>query len=637
MLQAIHDRVMGVVGWIVLGLLIITFAFFGLNSYLKTGGGTYAAKVNDVEISQDQYKRAYDQMLARVKQAMGDKFDPDAIKESELRQSALTKLINEELIVQAADNAGLAASDSLLATQLTSVEAFKNDGTFSKERYAQTLRYQGMTPAQFEWRLGREIIANQLKSGIIDTSAGPLEQLRRAYSLQGQKRRFNYIQVPETVVSGNLSISEQDARDFYQAHPDQFKTAERVKVQYLELNAAELNIARAVDEEQVKALYEEHHDKYVTPEQRHARHILVAVHGDSEADIKAAQTRAEEISKRLDKGEDFVAIAGKESDDTASAASGGDLGTFGKGVMVPEVENAIFSMKVGERSKPVKSSFGFHIIELLGIEPEVATPLDQVRNELVEELQSSERNDMFTEKQETLANLTFEQPDSLQGAATELDLKIQETDWITRAGGAGIANNPKVVAAAFSDDVLKNGNNSGVIETGDDQVIVLRVVDHQQAALPPFEEVRAAAMAAARKDRISTLLTDRGQGYLEGLESGKTGMDTIAKELGLKIEYNVLLPRSSQYPSAYIIERAFALQRPELNKPVFDGFLQPDGGYVLLDLEEVQDGKFDELPEATRKQAQRSMNELQGISEMEMVLDDLESEATINKPVANSP
>ncbi len=635
MLQAIHDRVMGIVGWFILAILFIAFAFFGLNSYMKSSVENYAAKVNDVEISDAQFRRAYDQQQARIRQALGDNYKPELIDDAQLRKDTLTKLVNEELVLQEAMSDKLAASDSALTAQIASVEQFRKDGVFSRERYTDTLHYQGMTPESFEWRLRREIIANELKSGILLTASGTEQELRRAYALQAQLRRFNYLVIPESSVEKEVSLDDGKLNEFYQAHPDMFRTPERVRVRYLDLDAAKLAVDRTVDEEQIKALYAEHRDKYVTPEQRHARHILITPKSDAEADVAAARKKAEAVIKRLDKGEDFATVAKEVSDDPVSAKEGGDLGTFGKGVMVPEVEQAVFGMKVGERSsQPVRSSFGFHIIELLGIVPEKATPIEQVRKELVDELLHGERNDQFYEQQDTLANLAFEQPDSLQGAAAALGLTIQESGWFSRSGGSGIADNPKVVAAAFSDDVLKNGNNSSPVEVGDDHVVVLRVADHQDAALPPLDEIRDKVTAAAHKDALEHLLRSKGDSLLAALNSGKSTLDSIAQDRKLELGHSILLPRTATQPSAFVVKKAFALPRSASNKPVFDGFLQPDGGYVLLSLEEVQDGNFDKLPESSRKQALRSLNDLLGLNDMQILISELRSRAEIHIPEA---
>ncbi len=635
MLLAIRERVMGVVGWVVLGFLFITFAFFGLNSYLTSSATNYAARVNDAEIGADQHKRAYEQLVARMRQMLGGAYDPGQIDESLLKSNALTKLINEELILQIAHDEGFAASDRLVAAQISAVEEFRKDGVFSKDRYAQILSYQGMSPRQFEWRLQREAIANQLKSGIILTAASTEDNLRNAYALQGQLRRFNYLVIPATSVEDRLEITDQDIEQYYTDHPDEFMTDERLRVQYLELNAAELDVDTVVTEEQIAALYDEQSDNFVTPEQRRARHILIAT-GDSAEDIEAARVKAGQVIERLEQGEAFETVAAEASDDTATASTGGDLGFFGREIMVPEFEQAAFSMAVGERSEPIQSSFGFHVIELLEIEPEVATPLEEVRDELVARLLEADRNDLFYEQSETLSTLAYEQPDSLQPVADALGLEILESDWVTRTGGNGIAENSGVVEAAFSDDVLQNDYNSQAVEINEDHIVVVRLLEHQEAALQAIEDVREQVHTALRKIEIRALLQEKGQRLLTELRSGSTNLASLAESEELEPGTTTLVLRNSAVPSRALVSKAFALPRSVTDSPVYEGMHLPEGGYALLELQEVQDGKYDELPEAGRKQVWRSLNEVQGTNEMLMVIGELKAQADIQIPGAGT-
>ncbi len=632
MLLAIRERIMGVVGWVILGLLFVTFAFFGLNSYLTSSAANYAARVNDAEIGADQHQRAYEQLVARMRQMLGEAYDPEQLDESLLKSSALTKLINEELILQAADDEGFAASDRLVAAQISAVEEFRKDGVFSKDRYAQILRYQGMSPRQFEWRLQREVMTNQLKSGIILTASSTEDNLRNAYALQGQLRRFNYLVIPATSVEDRLEITDQDIEQYYTDHPDEFMTDERLKLQYLELNAAELDVGTVVTEEQITALYNEQSDNYVTPEQRRARHILIATTGDSAEDIEAARVKAGQVIERLEQGEAFETVAAEASDDTATASAGGDLGFFGREIMVPEFEQAAFSMAVGERSEPIQSSFGFHVIELLEIEPEVAIPLEEVRDELVARLLDADRNDLFYEQSETLSNLAYEQPDSLQAVADALGLEILESDWVTRTGGNGIAENSGVVEAAFSDDVLQNGYNSPAVEINEDHIVIVRLLEHQEAVLQALEDVREQVHAALRKTETRALLQEKGQRLLTDLRSGTINLASLAESEELEPGTTALLLRNSAVPSRTLVNKAFTLPRSTTDSPVYEGMHLPEGGYALLELQEVQDGKYDELPEAGRKQAWRSLNEVQGTNEMLMVIGELKAQADIQIP-----
>ena len=633
MLLAIRERIMGVVGWVILGILFVAFAFFGLNSYLQGNAANYAAAVNDQEISLARHQRAYQQLRTRMADMLGQNFDVAQLNEDILKANALQQLINEELLLQAADAAGYAASNQLVAAQINAIDAFKEDGVFSKTLYERVLGYQGIRPQNFEHSLKQEIIANQYRDGIRRTAAATAAGLSQAFVLEGQQRRFNYIVLPLQSFGDPLEITDQDIEDYYASHSDAFMTAERVKVQYLELDVSTLDPGIDVDEQTVQELYNEQAAKYVTPEERHARHILVRLLPDAdEAATAAALEKAQGIVARLDAGESFEDLAKELSDDPGSAANGGDLGFFGRGVMAPEFETAVFELQQGGRSQAVKTPFGFHIIELVGIKPEVATPLAEVRDQLVDQLLAEARADIFYERSETLSSLTFEQPDSLQGAAAALELDIRESDWISRKGGTGIASNSAIVETAFSEDVLLNGNNSAAIEIAPDHVVVLRMLEHQQAAQQPLEEVRAAVEQLTRDEQARALAEARGKELLASLTAGETTLDAIAKADEITLDSTELIQRNASEPAREIVNAAFSLQTPAEGETVYDGHATRSGDYVIIALQQVKDGNFTDLPEAARKQAWRALSQVQGEAEMAVVMTTLKDQAVIQIP-----
>ena len=633
MLLAIRERIMGVVGWVILGILFVAFAFFGLNSYLQGNAANYAAAVNDQEISLARHQRAYQQLRTRMADMLGQNFDVAQLNEDILKANALQQLINEELLLQAADAEGYAASNQLVAAQINAIGAFKEDGVFSKTLYERVLGYQGIRPQNFEHSLKQEIIANQYRDGIRRTAAATAAGLSQAFVLEGQQRRFNYIVLPLQSFGDPLEITDQDIEDYYASHSDAFMTAERVKVQYLELDVSTLDPGIDVDEQTVQELYNEQAAKYVTPEERHARHILVRLLPDAdEAATAAALEKAQGIVARLDAGESFEDLAKELSDDPGSATNGGDLGFFGRGVMAPEFETAVFELQQGERSQAVKTPFGFHIIELVEIKPEVATPLAEVRDQLVDQLLAEARADIFYERSETLSSLTFEQPDSLQGAAAALELDIRESDWISRKGGTGIASNSAIVETAFSEDVLLNGNNSAAIEIAPDHVVVMRMLEHQQAAQQPLEEVRAAVEQLTRDEQARALAEARGKELLASLTAGETTLDAITKADEITLASTELIQRNASEPAREIVNAAFSLQTPGEGETVYDGHATRSGDYVIIALQQVKDGNFTDLPEAARKQAWRALSQVQGEAEMAVVMTTLKDQAVIQIP-----
>ncbi|MGE5856384.1 MAG: SurA N-terminal domain-containing protein, partial [Syntrophaceae bacterium] len=621
--MAIRDRVMGLVGWILLGALFITFAFFGVESYFSSNAGTYAAHVNGVDITIPEYQRAYLQMRNRMQRMMGEAYNPAMVDEEALRKSALQELIREQLLLQEAETDGYAVSKQLVAAQVNAVTAFKDDdGAFSAEKYRQMLQQQGMAPAEFEWRLSRELLANQIINGIAQTAAVSRQDLERIYRLQTQQRRFSYLELPLKLSAPQVEISDSDIEQYYTAHASDFMTPERVKIQYLELKADELQVSCEPGDEALHALYDEHSDRYVTAEERRARHILVSLPPDAgeDAELKARE-KAESLLARLEKGESFEKLATEASDDPGSAGNGGDLGFFGRGVMTPEFETAAFALEKGARSGLVKSAFGFHIIEVIDIKPQHARPFDEVRDELVKEYQAQERGDLFSDKAEILANKTFEQPDTLQGAADALGIEVKTSDWLTKEGGPGIGQNQMVVDAAFREEVLETGNNSEPVELGDDHLMVLRILDHQVAETQPLESVRDKVTERVRDMKARELTRTRGDSLLQELKSGKSLAD-IASAHGLELKTTGLIGRNATEPESRIVTEAFLLPSVADKGRATAGFALESGDYVLLSLEEIKDGDISSLSQADQRNVRQELGRIIGASEVSAFTDE---------------
>jgi len=633
MLLAIRERIMGVVGWVILGFLVVAFAFFGLNSYLQTDAVNYAAIVNGEKISTAQHQRSYERLRRSMEEQLGQAYDPALLDDSLLKASALQQLINQTVILQAADASGFSASNEQVAARISTIEAFRENGVFSKEKYEQVLGYQGLRPAEFERNLQQDIIISQFTGGMSATAAAPEQSLRQAFSLEGQQRRFKYLVLPLSTVSNDVAVSEDEIAAYFEAHGDAFMTPERVRAQYLELDAATLDAGSVVDEEALQALYNEQAGKYVTPEERHARHILIRLSPDADDEATAAaREKADSVVSRLDAGEKLSALAMELSDDPGSAANGGDLGFFGRGIMTPEFENAVFEMQQGEISKPVRSPFGLHIIELVEIKPEVATPLDEVRDELTDQLLNSERGDMFYEKAEILSNLAFEQPDSLQAAADELELEIRDTGWVSANEGTGIAEHDSVRAALFSEDVLDNGNNSAAIEIGTDHVVVLRAVERQEAARQSLDDVREQIAQLLEDEKARALVAARGSELLADLQGKAVTLAAVAEAESLQVQTTDLITRNASEPAAAVVAAAFTAREPESDQPSYHGMMSTSGDYIIIALEEVKAGDFSSLPAMAQEQIWSNLNKVQGAAEMAALLSILKAQASIVIP-----
>jgi peptidyl-prolyl cis-trans isomerase D len=632
MLITIREHITGWIGWILLGLIIVTFSFFGLNWYFQSSGKTYAAKVNGVEIPVPELQRVYQQQRARMQQLLGKAFNPAMIDEAALRKAALDSLVREQLLLQEAERDGYAISGQMLAARIHAIPEFRSAGEFSMERYEQLLRQQGMSTAGFEWRLGREMMISQLVSGIVNTAGATEHDIANAYRLQEQTRKFDYVVLPVAKFEPDVKVSAEEIERYYDEHPEMFTEPERVKLQYVELDADNIDTGNTIDEETLRAYYREQSARFTTEERRRARHILIKVAPDAdEASMEEARDRANRVLERLRAGEPFEDVAADVSEDPGSVSKGGDLGYFTKGVMTPPFEEVAFSLEKGQISGLVRTAFGYHIIEVTDIQAGHQKPLEEVREELVKELKSRDREEAFYDQSEQLANLTFENPDNLDVAADALKLEIQESGWLTREGGEGVGQYPQVLTAAFSQELIEEGLNSEPLEVAPDHLFVVRVLEHQEAQQKPLEAVRDRAEKALRTEIARRNTLERGKELMARITGGEKLAD-IAQESGLQMQSTDLITRTATEPRREIIHKAFMLERPKEEAGSSGGLALPSGDYVLITLREVNDGDISKLPDADRLAAQRELGSMYGSTEMAAFQQNLRQEAEIVIP-----
>ena len=633
MLQAFRERVMGWLGWVIIGLVIMTFALFGLGSYLQDKSRVYAAKVNDVEISTRSLQEAYQQQRARLQEMMGDAYDPALIDDTLLRKQALDGLINRELLLQAAHDNGLKISDALLAAQIHAIPAFQEDGQFSEKRYRDLVARRGMTVAQVEYETRNTLLREQLLNGLGGSVFVTAEELDRAYRLQNQKRDFDYLIVSARPFESTVKIDDAGVEAYYKKHLDEYVVPERIKLSYLRLSNEGLGDTLDVDEADLEKYYEERKASLKTKEQRRASHILISVAADADEDAVArARAEANAIRARLEAGEDFAKLAEENSDDPGSAKQGGDLGFFSSGDMVPEFDKTVFAMNKGDISEPVRTQFGFHIIKLTDVKGSDIPPLAEIRDDLVREMQQDKINELFYEQVEQLTDLSYENPDSLDAAAEALGLEVQTTDWLDANGGPGIGQYPKVVAAAFSDDVLEGGNNSEPVEVGPNDVIVVRVEERQPEHQAPLEEVRDKVVEALKHELAAEAARSRGDSLMARLKEGGATLEELNNQDYYAFRKAQGVTRASGGFNPEVMRKAFALAPPQDGKPVDYGFALSNGDFALIHLAAVTDGDPSELKPEQRTQMLRAYENMFRSMEMEILLLDLRARADVVIP-----
>ncbi len=630
MLLAIRERIMGIVGWVLLGLLTIAFGFFGLNSYLTDNSPLYAASVNDIEITQQQHQRAYQGLKSRMEKMLGENYNPALINEEYLKQTSLESLIVGQLLMVESRNQKFATSDRLVAEILDGVDTFKEDGLFSKEKYERALRLQGITAQEFEWQVAREDQINQFRKGIVNTSTSTMDALDRTFRLTGQLRNFDYVVIPTANYESEVAITPNEIEEYYKANEQQFLTGEQINLRYIELVLSDLSSDTPLSDDELLALYEERIELYTVPEERKARHILIGLSPDAtDAEAAKAKAKAERLLTQLAEGASFEVLAREHSDDPVSAGNGGDLGYFGKGVMVPEFEDVAFQIEKGEISEIVKSAFGYHIIRVDDIRGGEVTPFDEAKEELIASVIDEEHDDLFYERSDMLANLVYENIDSLEPAADELGLEIKDTGWIKQSGGEGIGKYRQIVDAAFSDELLQDGRNSEVIEVENGHIIVVRVNEYQAAEVQTLKEVRDRVEIFIKRQKLAMMAADTAQAMLKEL---RTGVDfhKLAEKSGFSVTNSGLVTRDNPGASRELLRVAFQLAYPEKEHPVATVFALASGDYAVLSLLEVKEGDPDGISDEARRKLLAELNQNQGMNEMAAVIDYLKSSAVID-------
>lgn len=577
MLQAIRNRAQGIFAWVMLILIGVPFALWGIQNYMDGGKEKPVAVVGERDIFERDVNRIYEQNLESL--AAEGQFD-----EKHLKEEALDRLIKEELIGQSAYHKGLAVSDEQMRVFVQALPYFQTNGRFDKEKYKQLLGAQNMTPAQFADQIQKALIMEQYQRSVTDTAFVTSQQLQSFYKLRNQKRQIEYITVPLKPFTGDVSDARIEA--FYRENKASFQNPEKISVDYLGISLDDIAQTIQVSEEDLKNLYEEQKAQYTTPERRKVSHILLAV--ESEEAAASVQEKALKLRERLMKGEDFSNLAKEVSDDKESAVKGGDLGFVDKETMDPAFSSAAFALAKGEISQPVKTPFGFHLIKLTELTPAVIKPYESVKAELSIHFKRNAAENKFYELGQKLTEQSFEHPDSLEPAAKALNLKIQQTSLFTRESGEGIAALAQVREKAFSTDVL-DGRNSEPAEINSEKVFVLRMHDHELASDKPLNEVKQAVIAKLRIQEAKDLAKKQAEQMLNEANQGKALAD-LAKASNLKLNKPEALQRNTDQLPPVLISAVFKAKMGVKGHPGFFLAEFDNGDQALIGLLSVSDG-----------------------------------------------
>lgn len=578
---------------IVLALIIVPFALFGVDAYLSPSARDDVATVGDMRISLGEFQQALREQQDRLRPQLGG--NPDLLESPELRQGVLQELINQRLLLLHAGKSSLTISDAALVDFLVSVPALQEDGKFSRERYEALVAAQGMSVEMFEAQVRQDMMIQQAMLPVANAAVGGRVPAGRWLAAQLEEREIAEALLRAEQFAAESRPDGTAIQRYYEENRARFENPEQVRVEYLVLSQDALIANASVSEEEIKAWYQSNEARYKRPEDRQASHILIrSDKGAPETEIKAAQAKAEELLAQLKVAPaDFEKLAKAHSQDPGSADKGGDLGFFGRGMMVKPFEDAVFSLQTGQISEVVRSDFGFHIIKLTGIRAAELRPLAAVRNEIVAELKRQAGLRRYAEVAESFSNTVYEQPDSLGPAAEKYGLTLQISDWLAR--GAQVAaplGNAKLMQAIFSEDAIKNRRNTEAVDIGGNTLVSARVAEHRPATLEPLEKVAGEIEKALAQEAALAKAVAAGEDRLDKLRKGeKTELTWGAVRTVSRLHAPNL--------SAAAVEAVFAA--PVQTLPAHAGARMP-GGYALYRIDKVK--PYDESGEEAVRRGQ---------------------------------
>ncbi len=573
MFDFVHKK-KGVVQFILI-LATLPFLFWGVESY-RSDGEDQVALVAGEKIQRQEL----DQAMRNQQESMRGSGE-DAPDNPEVRSAVLDRLIQQRLLKQEAARIGLTVLDPQLVDVIQGIGAFQQDGAFSNKRYEELLREQGMTPVVFEARVRQEMQQQQLIDAYTRNGFVPDAVAERVMRLSEEQREVSLARIQPEQFLAQVRPDDAAIKSYYERHQAEFQVPEQVRVEYLVLSLDDLAKQVQVNVDETRKYFEEHKDGFGQPEERQASHILISVSATaSDADKTAARAKAEQLLAQVKQApQSFADLAKQHSQDPGSAVKGGDLGFFGRGMMVKAFEDAVFQMKPEEIRGPIQTDFGFHIIKLSAIKAGKAVSFDEVKNQVEQELKKQKAEKTFGEMAEGFGNMVYEQSDSLQPAAEKFGLSIRQSDWISRKGGElPHLTNGRLLQAIFSEDAIKNKRNTEVVEVTPNTLVVARVLNHRPAAMR--------SMAAA-KDEI-TMLVIRQQAAEAAIKEGEEKLARLQKGEAGMVAWGPVQQVSRQQPQGMDNETLRTIFKARsTGLPSYAGVANPQGGFTLLRISRV--------------------------------------------------
>ena len=574
MLSSIKNKTKGWLAYLIVGLITVPFALFGVNEYFTGASNVVVASIDDDEISKEAFLAEFNPQKRRLQQKLAEQYNTEF--DAVLKQSIINQMIDKRLLNQLAEQMSHATSSSELNAIIQANELFQEQGRFSLDKYKNLLRLNGYTPAEYESVRAKELTQNQIKYNLLDSAFMLPSQLQRLQNLNDQQRKFSYIKLNADDYTNKVIVDAKSVKDYYNNQKESFFEPEQAKIEFVELSLAEIAKTIEATDDELFNFYEDEQARFTSEEERQAQHILLP-----------SKELANKVLDLLGQGVDFDKLAAQYSEDTGSKDSGGDLGLFGRGVMVDAFENAVFAMQEGQLSELVKSDFGYHIIKLNKIQAGSVKPFSEVRSELMQLYTETKAQKDLYNLTEQMANLAYET--NLEELASQMALKISTSDFFTRSS---TQLDSKIVATAFSDVVLNKGENSEVLELDKDRFVVVRLKDKLAQRQKTFDEVKDEINIHLTRLLAKTFVDNVAAQIVTSAKGGDDkSLDQLLDKNSLKWESVDWIKRDTTKTDVAIVNKVFALSKPA-SEPVISAQSLDARNALVINLTGVKVSEF---------------------------------------------
>jgi peptidyl-prolyl cis-trans isomerase D len=628
MLQNIRDNSQSMVAKVFVWFIVFIFGAWGASSLVTSVITTNpAVTVNGEEIDELEVEQSAQRRIQELIASLGPDADLSDIDEDLIRDAAINELIQRKLVLQYAEQTGMVVSSRVIDRSIAQTADFQIDGVFNGERAQILLQSMGYTPNSYRTALASEGVMNQISFAYGLSGFITKPEMETLAKLLNQTRDLRYLLISMDGLLGTIDISDEEVAEYYEANENQFMLEEQVSLDYLELDKESIFDEVTVTEEQIRRRYDEQQLEYQSLIERRASHILLEAF--SEEDYAEAMTLAEELKERIDVGESFDELAGEYSNDLGSAEFGGDVGYTSGENFVEEFERALLALDIDEVSAPVRTEFGVHLIKLTERSESEIESYEDSKDTLERDLKTTEVDRIFLERSEELGNLAFESFD-LADPAEIMGLEIQTTSLFGRRGGAGVAANGDVINSAFTPELLIDELNSDLIAITPSRTVVIRVVEHNQPQLQVLDEVNGEIEILLQFEKIRERAVNLGESVRDSMQNGQN-IDTLLETQNLSWNQLNTLERNNQVLPPELVQNVFDMPGPEAGAVKVDGFQLSTGEYVVVELQDVNDGSLEDLEEEERASLQAFLAQQYSNEEFEALILGLQNRADINR------